>query len=580
MSDTLRLIVCGSAGDGKSTLIGSLLAESEQSATTDGSHGVFATPARRFIVADGRGHEQSMRGLAAGASTSDVAVLVVDALRGLQPQTLRDARIAAFLGIRHLVLAVDKMDLASFREEAFSAIVQEFQPLLRELSFDSFAAVPVSGVRGDNVTEHSSCMPWYMGPTLPRHLETVDIGPSNMSLPFRMPVQEVNRRQPGFRCCCGLVASGEVKVGDRVRLAPGGTETSVRSIVTGKEERPSASMGETITLCLEDEVDAVRGNVIAASHEPIEQSDQFEAKVLCLSEGFLVPGRSYLLDIHTCQVEASITEIKFRVDLKLGAHLAAKSLGLNDIAVVNIHTDRPVPFETYERCRSLGSFTLVDMQSNEAVGVGVIDFSLRRAANIHWQALDIDKAARAKQKLQHPICLWLTGLSGSGKSTIANLLEKWLFAAGNHTYVLDGDNVRHGLNKDLGFTETDRVENIRRVTEVAKILVDAGLVVIVSFISPYRAERERARSSFAPGEFLEIFVDAPLEECERRDPKGLYAKARRGDLWNFTGIDLPYEAPQMPDVHLNTFSANPEECIHRILEAMESNAPVMDRHIS
>jgi bifunctional enzyme CysN/CysC len=617
MRDTLRFITCGSVDDGKSTLIGRLLVESrqvfddhlmalekdssrygtqgdmidlallvdglqaerEQSITIDVAYRFFSTPARRFAVADTPGHEQYTRNMATGASTSELAVLVVNARNGLQTQTHRHARIVALLGIRHLVMAVNKMDLVSYSEKVFSEIVLEFQSLLRELSFDSFEAIPLSALYGDNITEHSSAMPWYKGPTFLRHLETIDTSGRNANLPFRMPVQWVNRPNQDFRGYCGRVASGEVKVGDRVRIVPGGTETSVRSIVVWQGERPSATAGESITLCLDDEVDISRGAVIASASEPIEQSDQFEAKLLCLSEELLVPGRTYLLNMHSCQVGASITAIKYQVDVKLGAHLAAKSLGLNDIAVVNIYTDRPVPFETYERNRGLGSFILVDRLSNQTVGAGMIDFSLRRAANIHWQALDIDKMARARQKLQRPMCLWLTGLSGSGKSTIANLLEKRLFAEGRHTYVLDGDNVRHGLNKDLGFIEADRVENIRRVTEVAKLLVDAGLVVVVSFISPYRAERERARLSFAPGEFFEVFVDAPLEECERRDPKGLYAQARRGILRNFTGIDSEYEAPESPEIHLNTVAASPKECIDRILQAMANSSQVMDTYV-
>jgi bifunctional enzyme CysN/CysC len=389
------------------------------------------------------------------------------------------------------------------------------------------------------------------------------------TLPFRMPVQWVNRSDRDFRGYCGRVASGMVRVGDRVRVVPGGIETRVKSIMADQREQPAAAVGESITLCLDDEVDADRGDVIASAADPVELSDQFEAKVLCLSERHLLSGRPYLLKLHSCQANATITAIKYRIDVDHGARLAATALELNDIGVVNLSTDRPLPFEPYARSKVLGAFILVDRLSNETVGAGLIDFALRRAANIHWQALDLDKAARAALKLQNPVCLWLTGLPGSGKSTIANLLEKRLFAAGRHTYLLDGDNVRHGLSRDLGFTEADRVENIRRVAEVAKLMVDAGLIVIASFISPFRAEREFARSLFRPGEFLEIFVDTPLAECERRDTKGLYAKARRGELKNLTGIDSPYERPESPEIRLDAAGDSPGDCVGRLLSVLK-----------
>ena len=387
-----------------------------------------------------------------------------------------------------------------------------------------------------------------------------------------MAVQWVNRPSQDFRGYCGRVASGKVGVGDHVRVAPGGLETKVRSIVAGQSERLTASAGDSITICLEDEIDVTRGDVIASASDPVELSDQFEAKVLCLSEHHLMAGRSYLFNLHTCQATATITAIKYQVDVKLGTRLAARSLGLNDIGVVNLSIDRAVPFERYDRCRRLGSFILVDRLSDQTVGAGMIDFALRRSANIQWQSMDVNKEARARQKLQKPVCLWFTGFSGSGKSTIANLLEKRMFASGLHTYTLDGDNVRHGLNRDLGFSEADRVENVRRVTEVARLLVDAGLVVIVSFISPYRAEREIARSRFEPGEFLEVFVDTPLDECERRDPKGLYAKARRGELVNFTGIDSRYEPPDSPEIRLDTVAHSARECVDRILLTLEQTS--------
>ncbi len=603
MLGTLRFITCGSVDDGKSSLIGRLLweskqvfedqvsalekdstrygtqgdnvdlallvdglqAEREQSITIDVAYRFFATPKRRFVVADTPGHEQYTRNMATGASTSELAVLVINAAKGLQVQTHRHARIVAMLGIRHLVMAVNKMDLMEWNEAVFSGIVEEIRPLIRELGFKTFQPIPVSALQGDNVAERSASAPWYTGPSLLQHLEEIDVTDDTENQKFRMPVQYVNRPTQDFRGYCGRVASGNVKVGERVRIVPGGMETKVRSIVAWQAELPSAAAGDSITLCFEDEVDASRGNVIAAASDPEELSDQFEARVLGLSEHPLLAGRSYLLNIHTCQAVATITAIKHQVDVKLGTHLAARSLGLNEIGVVNLSTDRPIPFEPYDRCRRLGSFILVDRLTNQTVGAGMIDFSLRRAANVHWQAVDLNKTVRAKQKLQKPICIWFTGLSASGKSTIANLLEKRLFAAGRHTYLLDGDNVRHGLNRDLGFTEVDRVENIRRIIEVARLMVDAGLVVIVSFISPYRAERRLARTRFESGEFIEVFVDAPIEECERRDPKGLYAKARRGELANFTGIDSQYEPPEAPEIRVDTIAHTAEDCVEMIL---------------
>ena len=610
MRDTLRFITCGSVDDGKSTLIGRLLLESrqvfedqlaavakdstrygtqgdavdlallvdglqaerEQSITIDVAYRFFSTPRRRFVVADTPGHEQYTRNMATGASTSELAVLVLNASKGLQTQTHRHTRIAALLGIRHLVMAVNKMDLVEWDEIVFSQIIEEFQPLVSALEFATFQAIPVSALYGDNITERSSATPWYTGPSLLNCLEEIDVARHTADLKFRMPVQWVNRPHQNFRGYCGRVASGEVAVGDRVRVVPGGMETNVRSMVEWQAERLTAAAGDSITICLEDEIDVTRGDLITSASDPAELSDQFEARVLCLSEHPLMSGRSYLFNLHTCNAMATITAIKYQVDVKLGTRLAARSLGLNDIGVVNLSINRPVPFEAYDRCRRLGSFILVDRLSNHTVGAGMINFALHRAANIHWQAMDINKGARARQKLQKPVCLWFTGLSAAGKSTIANLLEKRMFAMGWHTYALDGDNVRHGLNRDLGFSEADRVENIRRVTEVARLLVDAGLVVIVSFISPYRAEREIARSRFEPGEFLEVFVDAPLEECERRDPKGLYAKARRGELKNFTGIDSDYEPPVTPDLHLETVVESAEECVDRILCALDSSS--------
>jgi bifunctional enzyme CysN/CysC len=610
MRDTLHFMTCGSVDDGKSTLIGRLLweskqvfedqltalaqdstrygtqgdamdlallvdglqAEREQSITIDVAYRFFGTSRRRFVVTDTPGHEQYTRNMATAASASDLAVLVVNASKGLLTQTRRHARIAGLLGIRHLVMAVNKMDLVAWNKGVFLQIVGEIQLLVSELGFMSFQAVPISALHGDNITQRSAAAHWYTGPSLLHYLEEVDVTSASADTGFRMPVQFVNRPSHDFRGYCGRVASGVVKVGDRVRIVPSEAETSVRSIVVWRGERLAASAGDSITLCLEDEIDVTRGNLITSASDPAPLSDQFEAKVLCLSQHHLVAGRSYLFHLHTCQASAIITAIKHQVDVELGTRLAVRSLGLNDIGVVNLSLDRPVPFEPYDRCRRLGSFILVDRLTNETVGAGMIEFALRRAANIHWQAMDVNKDARARQKLQKPACLWFTGLSASGKSTIANLLEKRMFAMGRHTYLLDGDNVRHGLCRDLGFSEADRVENIHRVTEVAKLLVDAGLVAIVSFISPFRTERESARSRFEPNEFLEIFIDTPIEECERRDPKGLYAKARRGELMNFTGIDSVYEPPVFPDIRLDTVAYSAEECVDRILLMLDASS--------
>jgi bifunctional enzyme CysN/CysC len=590
----LRFITCGSVDDGKSTLIGRLLfeancvfddqmqalesdskkfgtqgertdlallvdglqAEREQGITIDVAYRFFATAQRKFVVADTPGHEQYTRNMATGASTAQLAVLLVDARKGVLTQTRRHSRIVAMMGVRHVVLAINKMDLVGFEPAVFARIDADYRAFAADLGFASIQAIPLSALEGDNVLVASTHTPWYSGPTLMTYLNQIEVGAPEQAAPFRMPVQWVNRPNADFRGFCGRIAQGEVRPGDCVKVLPSGVTTTVKAIVVWQGERDRAVAADSITLTLTHEVALGRGDVLVAADDAPEVADQFEARLLWMSELALLPGRSYWLKLHTQEVSASVTDIKYREDIDSGKHLAAKSLGLNEIALVNLSLAQPVVFEPYAQNRTLGGFVLIDKLSFETVAAGMISFALRRAANIHWQALTVDRAARAASLQQTPRCIWFTGLSGSGKSTIANLLEKRLHAQGRHTYILDGDNLRHGLNRDLGFTEADRVENIRRVAEVARLMVDAGLLVLVSFISPFRAERELARSLFAPGEFVEVFVDASLAECERRDPKGLYAKARRGELKNFTGIDSPYEPPLAPDVHLHSDGAD------------------------
>ena len=602
----LRFITCGSVDDGKSTLIGRLLfeskaifddqlaslesdsrlygtqgekmdlallvdglqAEREQGITIDVAYRFFATDRRRFIVADTPGHEQYTRNMATGASTADLAVILVDARKGVLTQTRRHSRIVALMGIRHVVLAVNKMDLVGFDPAIFDSIVRDYQAFAQGCGLSKVQAIPLSGLDGDNVVQRSERMRWYEGPSLMDHLNQVEIGETHGSQAFRLPVQWINRPNLDFRGICGRVAQGQVRVGDSLRVLPSGVQARVKSLFAGFQEVEASEKGDAIMLTLESEVDVSRGDVLVAAEAPAEVADQFVARLLWMHEHAMTPGRQYLMKLACKEVTATVTEIKYREDVNTGAHLAAKTLGLNEMAVVNVSVSAPLVFEPYGVNRVLGSFILVDKLSFETVGAGMIDFALRRASNIHWQALELNQETRAAQKHQSPRCIWFTGLSGSGKSTLANLLEKRLHAEGRHTYLLDGDNVRHGLNRDLGFTEADRVENIRRVAEVAKLMVDAGLIVLVSLISPFRSERRMARELFADGEFVEVFVDTSIEECEKRDVKGLYAKARRGMLKNFTGIDSPYEAPEVPEVRLRTADTPPEACVDQILKAL------------
>ena len=605
--DTLRFITCGSVDDGKSTLIGRLLyetklvfedqleslladskkfgtqgdrldfalltdglqAEREQGITIDVAYRHFTTSKRRFIVADTPGHEQYTRNMATGASTAHAAVLLVDARKGILVQTRRHSRIAAMLGIPHVALAVNKMDLVGWDAETFRTIERDYRAFAEELGFTTITAIPLSALEGQNVFEAATEeMPWHSGPTLLEWLESVPTDEDLIGQPLKMPVQWVNRPNLDFRGFSGRLASGAAHRGDVVRVSPSGVNTRIKAVIVGDDDRLEAVAGDSVTLVFEDEVDASRGDVVSAASEPVEVADQFEAEILWMHEHALLPGRPYVALIHTKSAGLTVTEIKHKIDANTGVHLAAKTIGLNEIAIVNVSFDRPVPFTTYKKNKRLGSFIIIDRLTNDTVGAGMIHYALRRSANVHWQALEVGKVARAAIKHQKPRCVWFTGLSGSGKSTIANLLEKRLNAEGRHTFILDGDNVRHGLNRDLGFTEEDRVENIRRVAEVAKLMVDAGLIAIVAFISPYRAERALARHLFDEGEFIEVYVDTPLEECERRDAKGLYAKARRGELKNFTGIDSAYEIPLAAELTIHTTKMSPENSVERIVEKL------------
>jgi bifunctional enzyme CysN/CysC len=610
----LRFLTCGSVDDGKSTLIGRLLydtklifedqlaaltkdsrkhgtngedidfallvdgleAEREQGITIDVAYRFFSTPKRKFIVADTPGHEQYTRNMATGASTADLAIVLVDARQGILRQTRRHSFIASLLGIRNIVLAVNKIDLVDYSQDVFDRIVADYQEFASKLGFKTIQPIPLSARFGDNVIGPSANLRWYKGPALLQHLEDVPLDSADETRPFRFPVQFVNRPNLDFRGFSGTIASGTVAPGDEVVVAKSGKSSRVKRIVTWDGDLESAGEGEAVTIVLDDEIEVSRGNMLVAPEARPEVADQFAANVVWFAEHALIPGRSYILRTETDQVTATITDLKYRIDINSFAQEAAKSLDLNEVGVVNISTQEPIAFDPYKSNRSTGSFILIDRLTNATVGAGMIDFALRRASNVHWQALDVDKASRAAQKDQKPAVVWFTGLSGSGKSTIANLVEKRLSSLGKHTYILDGDNVRHGLNRDLGFTEEDRVENIRRVGEVAKLMVDAGLIVLVSFISPFASERRMVRELLGEGEFLEVFVDTPFEECAKRDPKGLYAKALRGEIKNFTGVDSPYEAPDSPELHLKTVGRTTEELASEVEKLLSDNGIIFN----
>jgi bifunctional enzyme CysN/CysC len=586
----LRFITCGSVDDGKSTLIGRLLydskmvfedhmaalesdskavgtqggeldfallvdglaAEREQGITIDVAYRFFSTEHRKFIVADTPGHEQYTRNMVTGASTAQVAVILVDARTGVLTQTRRHSYLVSLLGIRKIVLAVNKLDLVDYSQEVFDSIVADYRAFAEEIGLDDVVSIPLSALRGDNVTGPSPETPWYDGPSLIGYLEQVELDDDLQSAPFRMPVQWVNRPDLDFRGFSGQVVGGTVRPGDRVRAVPSGQESHVARIVTADGDLDQAVAGQSVTICLADEIDVSRGDVLATAMDPPGVADQFECHLVWMATEELLPGRPYLLKLGTRTVTATVAQPKYSVNVNTLEHTAARTLQLNEIGVCNLNLDRPVPFDPYSDNRDMGGFILIDKFTKATVAAGLLHFALRRADNVHWQAVEVDKDARAAQAGHRPALVWFTGLSGSGKSTVANLVEQRLHTLGYRTYLLDGDNVRHGLNKDLGFTDADRVENVRRVAEVGRLMVDAGMIVLASFISPFRAERRMARDLMDDGEFVEVFVDSGLEVAESRDRKGLYAKARRGELVNFTGIDSPYEAPESPEIHLDT----------------------------
>ena len=606
----LRFITCGSVDDGKSTLIGRLLydskmifedqlaslesdsrkvgtqgenidfallvdglaAEREQGITIDVAYRFFATDKRKFIVADTPGHEQYTRNMATGASTADVAILMIDARKGILTQTRRHSFITTLLGIRRLVLAINKMDLVGYSREVYDDIVDDFYAFADELATDlEIQPIPMSALEGVNITSRSELTDWYDGPNLIEYLETVPVDTRRETASFRMPVQWVNRPNLDFRGFSGQISSGTVRPGDQVKSMPSGKQSTIERIVTATGDLESAVAGQSVTLTLADEIDCSRGDVLVTADDPSEVSDQFQVRLLWMSEKPLLPGRRYLMKIGAKTVTATVNAPKYGIDVNTLMDTPAKTMELNQIGVTTLSLDQAITFDPYDANREMGGFILIDRLTNDTVGLGLIDFALRRASNIHWQAMDIDRAALSEQKGQKPAVLWFTGLSGSGKSTIANALQKRLYGEGKHTFILDGDNVRHGLNRDLGFTDADRVENIRRVANVARLMSDAGLITLVSFISPFRSERQMARSLMADGEFIEIYIDTPLDVAEERDVKGLYKRARAGEIKNFTGIDSPYEPPRNAELTINAVDQSPDEAADQILDYLREN---------
>lgn len=600
----LRFITCGSVDDGKSTLIGRLLyeskmlfedqlsqleidskkvgtqggdldfallvdglsAEREQGITIDVAYRFFSTDRRKFIVADTPGHEQYTRNMVTGASTADVAIILIDGRKGVLTQTRRHSYLASLIGIRHIVVAINKLDMVDYSQEIYNKIDEEYRAFAAQIGLQNIVTIPMSALKGDNITERSKNTPWYQGSTLMGHLEAVEIeDATQQSGPFRMPVQWVNRPNLDFRGYAGIVTGGKVQRGTKLRVLPSGRESRIARIVTADGDLAEAIAGQSVTITLDDEIDISRGDILATTEAPPAVADQFEATIIWMTDESMQPGRPYLLKIGTKTVAFTSSTPKYKVNVNTMEHLAAKKLDLNEIGVCNLSLDQPIAFDPYKENRDTGGFIVIDRLTNSTIGAGLLHFALRRSQNIHWQAIDVNKQAHAALKRQKPCVLWFTGLSGAGKSTVANLVEKKLHALGKHTYLLDGDNVRHGLNKDLGFSETDRVENIRRVGEVSRLMVDAGLVVLVSFISPFRSERRMSRELVEQHEFIEIFIDTPIAVAEERDPKGLYKKARRGELKNFTGIDSPYEPPENPEIRIDTTAQSPEQAAELIV---------------